>query len=273
MQIRDDDISYFTTPQELENVWGKWYGKVDILLAITPFMVETKEYKIDGREFNCHQLGDKEFDISDNQELISYIKELLAKKYITIGLHGYNHKYKIENNNLIAEYDINDEKILYEKTIKAKEHLEKLFDTKIDTFVPPDNAVSKEAIKILSNAGLTKVLRAFPIRYIDTKLSLNYIIFWIKRVYFKLKYKLVYSEAYFNGYLNEEASYLYKGQSLDVMLSEYKIFKKYNLPFTIATHYWELKDEMKENLDKFLENILNDSKINSNVKEGLANDN
>jgi len=34
------------------------------------------------------------------------------------------------------------------------------------------------------------------------------------------------------------------------------IYRKYNLPFTLATHYWELKGSMKENLDKFLESIL-----------------
>jgi len=169
MLIRDDDISYFTTPQELEKVWEKWYGKVDILFAVTPFMVETKEYKIEDREFNCHQLGDKEFDIANNVELIDYIKELLSKGYIKIGLHGYNHRYKIENDNLIAEYDIKDEEILYQKSKKAKEYLEKLFDTKIDTFVPPDNAVSREAIKALSQSGFKKVLRVLPLKYIDTK--------------------------------------------------------------------------------------------------------
>jgi len=260
MQIRDDDISYFTTPQELENVWGKWYGKVNILFAITPFMVETKEYKIDGREFSCHQLGDKEFDIAKNIELVKYIKELLEKGYVKIGLHGYNHKYMIENDTLIAEYDIKDEKILYDKSIKAKEHLEKLFDTKIDIFIPPDNAVSSETIKALSKSGFKKVLRAFPIRYIDTKLKFSFISFWIKRIYFKLKYNLVYSKTYFNGYLDEEASYLYKGQSLEQLINDYKLYKKYNLPFTLATHYWELKDEIKENLDNFLEKVLDDRK-------------
>jgi hypothetical protein len=255
MLIRDDDISYFTTPQELEKVWSKWYGKVDIVFAITPFMVETKEYKLNNREFNYHQLGEKEFDIADNIELITYIKSLLSKGYIKVGLHGYNHRYIIEDENLIAEYDIKDEEKLYQKSIKAKKYLEKLFDTKIDTFVPPDNAVSGEAIKALSRSGFKKVLRALPLKYIDTKLSFNFIWFWIKRVVFKLKYNLVYSKSYFNGYLNEEASYLYKGQSIEELLNDYSIFKKHNLPFTLATHYWELDGSMKKNLDEFLEKV------------------
>jgi hypothetical protein len=255
MLIRDDDISYFTTPKELEKVWSKWYGKVDIIFAITPFMVEIKEYKVKDREFNYHQLGEKEFDIGSNIELVNYLKDLLAKKHIQVGLHGYNHRYILEENKLIAEYDIKDEKLLYDKSIKSKKYLEELLDTKIDTFIPPDNAVSGEAIKALSKSGFKRVLRAFPIKDIDTKLSFNFIYFWVKRIIFKLKYNLVYSKNYFNGYLTEEASYLYKGQSLDVLKRDYQVFKKYNLPFTIATHYWELKDEMKENLDNFLECI------------------
>jgi len=258
MLIRDDDISYFTTPQELEKVWSKWYGKVNILFAVTPFMVEKEEYEIKGREFSEHQLGKKEFDISENNELIEYIKELLDKGYIRLGLHGYNHRYIIENNNLIAEYDINDEMILYEKSLRAKVYLEKLFDAKIEIFVPPDNAVNRSAIKALSKSGFNKVLRAFPIKYIDTKFSFNFICFWLKRVLFKYRYNLVYSKTYFNGYLFEEANYLYKGQNLDVLINDYKIFKKHNLPFTIATHYWELDGDMKENLDNFLESIINE---------------
>lgn len=255
MLIRDDDISYFTTPQELENIWGKWYGKVNFLFSVTPFMVENKEYKIQGREFNYHQLGNKEFNIANNVELIKYLRYLLNKDYIKIGLHGYNHKYIIKNNTLIAEYNIRDEKVLYEKSLKAKKYLEKLLDTKIDIFVPPDNAVSKEAIRVLSKAGFRKVLRAFPMKYIDSKFSFDYIIFWYKRVCFKLKYDLVYSKPYFNGYLIEEASYLYKGQDLQKLLIDYDIYKKYDLPFTLATHYWELKGEKKENLYKFLEKV------------------
>jgi len=258
MLIRDDDISYFTTPQVLENLWGRWYGKVNILFAVTPFMVEMEEFNIKNREFSSHQLGKKEFDISKNTELIEYIKMLLSKGYIEIGLHGYNHRYIVNNNNLIAEYDVDDESLLYDKSLKAKAYLERLFHTKIDTFIPPDNAVSRSAMKVLSKSGFNKILRAFPIKYIDTKFSFNFIYFWLKRVIFKYKYNLVYSKSYFNGYLYEEASYLYKGQSLEILINDYKIFKKHNLPFTIATHYWELDGSMKENLDNFLESIINE---------------
>lgn len=258
MKIRDDDISYFTTPKELEKVWAKWYGKVDILFAITPFIVETKEYQMDNREFNYHQLGEEEFDIGNNIELVEYIKKLLDKGYIKIGLHGYNHKYIISDNNLIAEYDIKDEKLLYKKSIKAKKYLEELFKITIETFIPPDNAVSKEAMKALSRANFKKVCRAFPLKNIDTKISLNYFIFWIKRVIFKIRYDLVYSKLYFNGYIMEEASYLYKGQDIDKLIEDYEVYKKYSLPFTLATHYWELEDNMKENLDIFLEYSLNE---------------
>jgi len=248
MQIRDDDISYFSKPEELENAWGKWYGKVNIIFSVTPFMVETKEYRIENREFDYHQLGEVEFDIAENVALIKYLKNLLSKHYIQVGLHGYNHKYTLE-------YDIKDEELLYQKSLKAKEYLEKLLDTKVDTFVPPDNSVSGEAIKALSRAKFKKVLRAFPLKYIDTDFSLRYIVFWVQRVWFKLKYKLVYSKIYYNGYLHEEASYLYKGQDFEKLMNDYKIYKNYNLAFTLATHYWELKGEMKNNLDKFLEKV------------------
>ncbi len=119
----------------------------------------------------------------------------------------------------------------------------------ITVFTPTYNRADKlhRVYNSLKNQTLKKI---------DTKFSIDYIKFWSKRFYFKTKYNLVYSEPYFNGYLVEEASYLYKGQDIQKLLNDYKIYKKYNLPFTLATHYWELKSgEIKENLDKFLEKV------------------
>tara|TARA_B110000285_G_scaffold184616_1_gene209234 strand:+ start:1583 stop:2368 length:786 start_codon:yes stop_codon:yes gene_type:complete len=256
MLIRDDDISYFTSPRGLDQKWSNWYGKVDIIFSITPFMVESETCLIKDREFSSHQLGEKEFDIAENTELVIYIKDLLFKRCVKIGLHGYNHRYEIKNGTLIAEYDVKNEELLYQKSIIAKKYLENLFKTNIDIFIPPDNAVSANAIKALSRSGFKKVLRAFPLTYIDTKFSYSFVLFWIKRLYFKLKYNLVYSKTFFNGHLYEEASYLYKGQSVDKLVYDYRIHKKHKIPFTLATHYWELEGDMKKNLDLFLKKVL-----------------
>lgn len=246
--VRDDDISYFTQPEDLEKVWSNLYGKVEIIFAITPFMVELKECEIKGREYKYHQLGNVEHDIFLNNSLIGYLKRLISKGYIKIAMHGYNHRYILDSNkNLIAEYSVNDLNLLTEKTIKGRQHIEKIFNQEIDIFVPPDNAIGKCGLQAIRTAGFKKVLRTFPIRIFDAKITKKTIQHWMERVKFRIIFKIVYSKPIYNGFTEEIACYLYKGQSIEKLKEDFKIYKKYDLPFIIATHYWEC-NSYKENL-------------------------
>ena len=54
--IRDDDTSFFTSPEELDSVYSNYWGKVPISLAVVPFSVP--EHR--GRSFNSSYPADVE---------------------------------------------------------------------------------------------------------------------------------------------------------------------------------------------------------------------
>ena len=151
--IRDDDVSYHFQPVQL----SAWYeGIIEICpvsICIPPFIKGNffdGIYRLDhnikrGREV---WLADESYKIGDNKELVEYLKNLIAKGKVSIGLHGIRHRNEEERSktpmkgNYItgAEFytDIDYTDYLHE----AKEYLENLFNIKVNYFSPPQNLVS-----------------------------------------------------------------------------------------------------------------------------------
>lgn len=253
--IRDDDISYFTTPTELEQVWNNI--PFPITYAVTPFMVESEKLDLPGREFAFHQTGTVEHPLRSNNELVAYLQEQITSGRISLALHGCNHQYKIQDQMLIAEYSVNDLDNLKKKTSRAKFEIESLFGQAINVFVPPDNAISPQGLRAIASAGLKYVQRPFPLRNIDTQLSFTWLRHYCARLYFRMQYNIVYSKPFDNGIVIEGAGYLFKDSiPLERMIQEFDIFYEFDLPFTISTHYWELnKEPMRNKLFKLLDYI------------------
>lgn len=121
--LRLDDIQLFT--------WG----------GVTETMIEdTLERDIP------LSLGVIPMSINRNPELVSLIK--LNECNVEIVLHGWNHREDV------PEFSGIDEDTALDKLVRGKEYLEDLFDTKIVTFVPPQNEISKAAKGMIGEAGL-----------------------------------------------------------------------------------------------------------------------
>jgi len=88
--IRDDDTSFFTSPDELVEAYEKiWiYGPVN--LAIIPYCVKTFN---NGQENNFFQDLSTQFFIGDNKKLVVFLKRMINERKVNIMLHGYNHSY------------------------------------------------------------------------------------------------------------------------------------------------------------------------------------
>lgn len=240
--IRDDDISFFTTPEELEGVWSG-FG-LPITFAVTPFMVESEHGKFYGREYDFHQTGKVEFPLRMNDDLIEYLRCRIFSGSASIALHGCNHQYKATDHGLVAEYAGHEFTSLKEKTERAKKEVENLFQQNITVFCPPDNAISREGLKAVASSGIQCVQRAFPLKYFDVPISLASLRHFMSRIYFRVRHQVVYSKPFPNGFVIEAAAYLFKDSvPLEKMIRDFDIFHQRDLPFTIATHYWELKNE------------------------------
>lgn len=175
--IRDDDINYFFSPDELDvyfgGVWelcpitafvipfvmGQWRENVALLESIGPSNISADVVERILRD--C-----KPYSIADNKPLIAYMKERITDGKLTVGMHGMHHRNlddqvpDLRKNFAIgAEFYTNRD--LTESVRDAKAFLESLFDQSIEVFSPPQNALSDAGLKAVVRNNLS-VCAYFP---------------------------------------------------------------------------------------------------------------
>lgn len=149
--LRDDDTNYFTTPEELKFDYGEFWGEIPITLATIPFSHGSDRKILDYNSVpdKFHLLRDWEIDatadelssyhkvypIGDNINLVATLKELIGRGKIEIAQHGVFHKYNENGPEMIFS------KTSYFGVRDGKEYLEKVFNTRIHTFIPPSNTI------------------------------------------------------------------------------------------------------------------------------------
>lgn len=254
--IRDDDTSYYTSPNDLLNIYEKFLVNGHKLsLAVIPYGY--KMYFPGNR--NKFYLGNKRHYIYDNCELVDFLKTYIRKNQIEIMQHGYDHSYYVNLDGkirllnkearekiglasvgLLPECIIKDSTLFRKQLLTGREILEDTFKTKIVTFVPPSNAINSELANIVDFYGLNmsatitdKFNRKFD------KYSTN--------IYFKkVIWKIVgnkYSYPYVMNYKNhkELIGFSFTPQTnIEWYYKAYCRTKKIGCNFTVATHYWEL---------------------------------
>ena len=86
--LRDDDTCYFTAPEELEGVYHDVWDRVPVCLATVPRAVGYERAGIP-RE---HWQSGEAFPLSQNRELVPFLEDAIARRRVTIALHGYTHQ-------------------------------------------------------------------------------------------------------------------------------------------------------------------------------------
>ena len=95
--IRDDDTSFWTSPDQLERCYGPiWSAGGKVSLAVIPMA-----YRYIGLpEGKPLYLTSEKKPVHENIELVKFILPLVKNKQIEIMLHGYDHSYwaMVDNN-------------------------------------------------------------------------------------------------------------------------------------------------------------------------------
>lgn len=143
--IRDDDLSYFNTPDDVL----KWYG--DVFAEGIPVGFSTIPFATSKTDFHHSRGGEpgREYGISENRELIDFIT---SNPMIEIMQHGCNHE------NVGGRYEYAVSNGLFEKTARGKAELCRAFGN-VSVFVPPHDQISNHGILAIEHAGLN-VLRS-----------------------------------------------------------------------------------------------------------------
>jgi hypothetical protein len=142
--IRDDDTSFFTSPDELEQAYGEVTKHGPVSLAIIPFcragmsrgLPETHR----GR-WSIHSLA-------DNKPLVEYLRQGIADGRYEAMLHGFHHDEPRIQREFVGGLDLS------RKVREGKNYLEALLRTKIHVFVPPHNEIGRKGLEAIVREGL-----------------------------------------------------------------------------------------------------------------------
>jgi len=142
--IRDDDTSFFTSPDELESAYGEIMKHGPVSLAIIPFCKAgtskgvPEKYR---RQWSVNPLH-------KNSALVEWLRDRIAQGRIEPMLHGYHH----DEEDRLFEF-VNGDR-LAERVRDGRKYLENLLGSAIRVFVAPRNGIDREGLKAIANEGL-----------------------------------------------------------------------------------------------------------------------
>jgi len=142
--IRDDDTSFFTSPDELERAYGEITKQGSVSLAVIPFCRAgasrgiPKAYR---ERWSIHPL-------EENTALVAYLRQGIADGRYEAMLQGYHHDEPGTKREFIGGSD------LRRKVREGKRYLEDLLHTTIRVFVPPHNAIGRIGLEAITREGL-----------------------------------------------------------------------------------------------------------------------
>ena len=151
--FRDDDTSYFTSPWQLEAIYGRlWEAGWPVCLAVIPKVYgDIRVYWTDGNPHDPglppqHRGKDEYFSILDNAELCQFLNDKAAAGLVEICLHGYSH--------IFYEFITHRRPVIRQKLEKGLAILNQAFPAaSIQTFVAPYDRLSPTAISELIQGG------------------------------------------------------------------------------------------------------------------------
>lgn len=270
--IRDDDTNFFTTPAELQQCYG------DIWHEFAPTLCLISKVKGNWAKW-VHQIYKDKQDtdwaawtadntphpIESNIELVAFLKERIKDGKLDVGYHAKYHRNEDSSlpqemsNNYVrgAEYftnrNVTDE--IKEEVI----HLNKLLNTNISVFTPPQNLLSQLGYECVLNAGLN--LCGGGITFYKKEKNLQGLI----NIGKQLAFKLINKEADYPHVLrysnHTEIAYHYPlqpGTRLESLIDDFEMVRKHNGDFVLSTHYVEFNYPMVYDENITMKHVLMD---------------
>ena len=239
--IRDDDTCFFTTPAALERVYGRYWDRIPISLAVVPVHASTRSKGIPPE----HWEGEEEFPLGENQELVEFLRDGAQTGRLSIVLHGYSHK------NYPDGYEFEVAPDLEWRLRRGLGYLEALLDVEIGTFVPPHNALSRAGLLAVDRVGLNVLGSFYSFRPdkkpIDRHAIVNYarIAAHRRRTGRGRHQRLIYPwPLRYNRHAEFGCQPLVPRTTLDELLSAFEEARRFGGDFCLATHYWEIDDRL-----------------------------
>ncbi len=242
--IRDDDTSFFTRPEELDNLWGPFLPHVPISLAVVPVSLQPFHLG-DPRLF---YQGQQQHDLRENRDLVAWLRTHVGKGSVAVMCHGYSHEYRRTGPcHLEQEYIWKPFDRLRHETMEGKRLLESTIGSPITTFVPPGNGISGAGLAAVrpcfSNVLTTLSLR----RPQDLRADWPHLSAYARRLYYQIRHGIAnpFGEDLRGLRLIPSVSVTERA-SWDEIRDKFLLCHRLNANFIAAVHYWEVDHRLKD---------------------------
>jgi hypothetical protein len=247
--IRDDDTCYFTTPGALERIYGRYWDRIPISLAVVPVHASTRSKGIPSEHWD----GDREFPLGDNQDLVRFLRSGAACGKLSIVLHGYSHQ------NYPDGYEFEAAPALEWRLRRGLGYLEALLGVDITTFVPPHNALSRAGLQAIDRVGLNVLGSFYSFRPDKKPLGFDAVANYARIAVHRRRtgrgrhQRLIYPwPLRYNRHAEFGCQPLVPHTTLDELLSAFEEARRFGGDFCLATHYWEIDDRLAGMLDALI---------------------
>lgn len=142
--IRDDDTSFFTSPDQLEEAYGEATRYGPVSLSVVPYhragTSKAVPEKYRGR-WTIHPFH-------KNEALVRYLGDAVARGRFEIMLHGYYHDVPDGRPEFLGDDD------LTRRVAEGRKYIESVLGTKVRVFVPPRNAIRGQGLRAVARSSL-----------------------------------------------------------------------------------------------------------------------
>jgi len=264
--LRDDDTSYFTSPERLHHVYDGVWTRIPVCLATVPFAIGYRRQGIP----EAHWTSGETFPLERNAALVTELKSLVAAGRVTIALHGCTHQDYPDGYEFQAAPDPEA------RLARGMSYLQPLLDARVSIFVPPHNALSKRGLAAVSAAGLNHLGSFLSFRPSMRPWERGTLRNWWRVRRFRratgrrrhdpLVYPFVLR---YRRHAEFGCHSLVPGTTLDQLRRGFDEAREAGGDFCLATHYWEIDAAMSGVLHRFLDYASRFTDVRFVAAEGL----
>lgn len=270
--IRDDDTNFFTSPEELEACYG------DIWDAIPPTLCLISKVKGNWKHW-VHQIyKDKQqtdwaawtadntaYPIEDNAALVSFLQKKIKDGKLDVGFHAKYHRNEDaelpqnRENNYVRGAEFFTERDMMGIIQQEVTHLDKILQTQISVFTPPQNLLSPKGYEAVVNSGLNICGGGIP--FFKKEKTPQGIANIAKVGLFKVQHRGVDYPHVLHYSRHNEISYHYPLQpttQLQTLINAFEQVRRFDGDFVLSTHYVEFDYPMTYDAGKTMKGVLLD---------------
>lgn len=232
ISLRDDDINYFTSVEELKTVYDPIWKQVPVGLAVVPFQTGCQSGAIPESKKGTNQT----YPVRENKELVEFLKRQIDLGNVRILQHGYSHE------DFDGGWEFEACPNPQERVEEGRKALESTFETEITTFVPPHNSLSRRCAKAVIGEGLN-ILTAFGHWPWERPLSVSNLLNFLRLSGFRVRYgkqRRYRNSLDFKSHSEHPSYNLTRKTQTDQIDAGLRFTKQHEGSACIAYHYWEL---------------------------------